>query len=72
MNFFKFMFYTFLGCVPWVFGLTYVSYLLGENWQRVGFFLRYLDYIAVSVIFGGGIYLYLRWHASRSSRTKNQ
>lgn len=72
MNFFKFTFYTFLGCAPWVFGLTYVGYLLGENWQRVGFFLRYLDYLVVLVIFGGGIYLYLRWLASRSFRTKNQ
>ena len=32
MNLARFTFYTLLGCVPWVFALTYFGNLLGENW----------------------------------------
>jgi membrane protein DedA with SNARE-associated domain len=68
MNFAKFSFYTFLGCVPWVFALTYVGYLLGENWDRVGSFLHYLDYAVALVFIVGAVYLFVRWRSFRSSR----
>lgn len=29
----KFTFYTFLGCLPWSFALTWAGLLLGENWE---------------------------------------
>ena len=29
----KFTFYTFLGCLPWSFALTWAGFLLGENWE---------------------------------------
>ncbi len=67
MNFAKFTFYTFLGCVPWVFALTYLGYLLGENWDRVGSFLHYLDYAVALAFIAGAIYLFVRWRSSRSS-----
>jgi len=35
MNFAKFTFYTFVGCVSWVLALTYLGYYLGENWDEV-------------------------------------
>jgi membrane protein DedA with SNARE-associated domain len=69
MNFAKFTFYTFLGCVPWVFALTYFGYLLGENWYRVGSYLRYLDYAVALALLAGIAYLFLRWRSARSSRT---
>src|SRR5215207_11511889 len=53
MNLARFTFYTFLGCVPWVFVLTYLGYVLGENWERIGSFLHYLDY-AVALAFVAG------------------
>ncbi len=68
MNFPKFTFYTFLGCVPWVFALTYLGYLLGENWDTVGDFLHYLDYAVALAVLVGAVYLFLRWRSSRSSR----
>jgi membrane protein DedA with SNARE-associated domain len=53
MNFAKFTFYTLLGCIPWVFALTYFGYVLGENWGRIGDFLHYLDYaVALAVLAG--------------------
>ncbi len=68
MNLAKFTFYTFVGCVPWVFALTYLGYYLGENWDEVGDFLHYLDYAVALAVLAGAVYLFLRWRSSRSSR----
>ncbi len=68
MNFAKFTFYTFVGCVPWVFALTYFGYYLGENWDQVGSYLHYLDYAVALVLLAGAVYLFVRWRSSRSSR----
>jgi membrane protein DedA with SNARE-associated domain len=68
MNLAKFTFYTFAGCVPWVFALTYLGYYLGENWDEVGDFLHYLDYAVALAVLAGAVYLFLRWRSSRSSR----
>ena len=68
MNFAKFTFYTFLGCVPWVFALTYLGYLLGENWEMIGDYLHYLDYVVALGVLAGAVYLFLRWRSSRSSQ----
>ena len=67
MNLAKFTFYTLVGCVPWVFGLTYLGYLLGENWEEVGAYLHYLDYAVALVLAVGAAYLLVRWRSSRSS-----
>ena len=68
MNFAKFTFYTFLGCVPWVFALTYLGYFLGENWEMIGDYLHYLDYAVALGVLAGAVYLFLRWRSSRSSQ----
>ena len=68
MNLVKFTVYTLAGCVPWVFALTYVGYLLGENWDRIGSVLHYLDYAVAAAFVAGAIYLFLRWRSSRSSK----
>ncbi len=67
MDFTRFTLYTFLGCVPWVFALTYLGYYLGENWDEVGTYLRYLDYVVALGALAGIVYLFLRWRSSRSS-----
>lgn len=67
MNFAKFTFYTFVGCVPWVFALTYFGYYLGENWDQVGAYLHYLDYAVALGVLAGAVYLFLRWRSSRPS-----
>jgi membrane protein DedA with SNARE-associated domain len=68
MNLAKFSFYTLIGCIPWVFALTYFGYYLGENWDEVGHFLHYLDYAVALAVLAGAVYLFLRWRSSRSSR----
>ena len=60
MNLARFAFYTLLGCVPWVFAHTYFGYLLGENWEKVGSFLHYLDYVVTLALVGGAVYLFAR------------
>src|SRR5919202_5435125 len=66
MNFARFTFYTLLGCVPWVFALTYFGYLLGENWEEVGAYLHYLDYAVALALVVGAVYVFVRWRFSRS------
>ncbi|MGH2765997.1 MAG: DedA family protein [Actinomycetota bacterium] len=46
MNFWKFTLYTFLGCLPWTFALTWAGVLLGDNWET---FLRYGDPISWAI-----------------------
>lgn len=67
MNFARFTLYTFLGCVPWVFALTYFGFVLGENWDRIGHFLHYLDYAVAAAFLVGVAYLFWRWRSARSS-----
>jgi membrane protein DedA with SNARE-associated domain len=61
MNFAKFIFYTLLGCIPWVCALTYFGYTLGENWETIGDYLHYLDYAVAAALVGGAIYVLWRW-----------
>jgi membrane protein DedA with SNARE-associated domain len=35
MNFWKFTLYTFLGCIPWTYALTYAGVIVKDNWHRV-------------------------------------
>jgi membrane protein DedA with SNARE-associated domain len=66
MNFAKFVLYTLLGCVPWVFALTYLGYTLGENWETIGDYLHYLDYAVAVALAGGAVYVLWRWRRSAS------
>jgi membrane protein DedA with SNARE-associated domain len=66
MNFVKFTLYTLLGCIPWVFALTYLGYTLGENWETIGDYLHYLDYAVAAALLGGAVYVLWRWRRSAS------
>jgi membrane protein DedA with SNARE-associated domain len=46
MNFWRFTLFTFLGCLPWTFALTWAGMLLGKNWET---FLRYGDPISWAI-----------------------
>ena len=67
MNFAKFTFYTLLGCIPWVFALTYFGYVLGENWATIGDYLHYLDYAVALALVAGAVYLFWLRRKSRSA-----
>jgi len=47
MPFAKFTLYTFLGCLPWTFALTWAGFLLGENWET---FLKYGEPVSIAIV----------------------
>ncbi len=50
MPFGKFTLYTFLGVIPWTYGLTYVGVVVQGNWRKV------LEYFNIpTLIIGGGL-----------------
>jgi LPXTG-motif cell wall-anchored protein len=65
MPFGKFTLYTFLGCIPWTFALTYLGVLVEDNWEKV------LGYFDVPTLIIGGLviaaaaYWYLRRRKER-------
>lgn len=44
MNFWRFTVYSFIGVLPWSFLLTYLGYLLGENWDKLTSYLHTANY----------------------------
>ena len=67
MPFGKFTLYTFLGVIPWTYALTYLGFVVGDNWERV---LHYFD--IPTLIIGGTLVLvaaiwYLRRRKARSA-----
>lgn len=64
----RFTLYTTLGCVPWVFALTAVGYVLGENWNSIiGSFSVASYVIAGLILVAGAAYLIRRRRAERHS-----
>lgn len=71
MNFTKFLIYTFLGSLPWCFALGLAGYKLGQNWHRVGTFLReyeVLVVIAAVVLIGYFVYRHMQRPGRGASR----
>ncbi len=60
MPFWRFTVLTFVGCLPWVFGLTFIGQQVGENWTQWKDSLHYVDYAVAAVIVIGVGYLLVR------------
>jgi membrane protein DedA with SNARE-associated domain len=65
MHFGKFTLYTFLGCLPWTFALTWAGMLLGDNWET---FLRYGD--PISWVIAGVSVVLIAWWLVRRFRAR--
>lgn len=61
MNFSKFVIYSFLGSVPWSFGLAYLGKKLGDHWNTLGVYFHKFDFAIVAVILIG-VAWYVRRH----------
>ena len=61
MNFSKFAVYSFLGSVPWSYGLAYVGMKLGEHWNTLGVYFHKFDF-AIVIIILIGVAWYIRRH----------
>ena len=66
MPFWRFSFYTILGCIPWSFALAWAGVLLGDNWEA---FIRSSQpfVIAIGVLLVGVIAWWL-WKRARAHR----
>lgn len=60
MNVLRFAVYTFLGSIPWCFGLAYIGAVLGENWHMLeGYFHKFDLLIGLGIL---GTIIYIVWH----------
>ncbi|WXG41870.1 MAG: DedA family protein [Candidatus Freyarchaeum deiterrae] len=43
----KFTLYTFVGSIPWDFALAYLGYTLGQNWNAIEGYFKYIDILII-------------------------
>jgi membrane protein DedA with SNARE-associated domain len=67
MPFWRFSLFTFLGCLPWVFMLTFIGKQAGDNWEKWKDNLHYVDYAVAAIIVLTAIYLIVRWRRNRNA-----
>jgi membrane protein DedA with SNARE-associated domain len=60
MPFWRFTVLTTLGCIPWIFMLTFIGQQVGEHWTDWKDSLHYVDYAVAAMIVLGVIYLLIR------------
>jgi membrane protein DedA with SNARE-associated domain len=60
MPFWRFSVLTLAGCIPWVFGLTFIGKQAGDNWEDWKDSLHYVDYAVGAGIVVALAYLFLR------------
>jgi membrane protein DedA with SNARE-associated domain len=60
MPFWRFSALTLIGCVPWVFTLTFIGKQAGDNWEKWKDSLHYVDYAVAALIVAAVVYLLLR------------
>ena len=60
MPFWRFSILTFLGCLPWVFMLTFIGKQVGDRWEDWKDSLHYFDYAVAAIIVVGVIYLIVK------------
>jgi membrane protein DedA with SNARE-associated domain len=67
MPFWRFTVLTTLGCIPWIFMLTWIGMQVGENWESWKDSLHYVDYAVLAMIVLGLAYLVVRNRRRRGS-----
>lgn len=66
-NFVVFVLLTFLGSLPWSWGLAYAGYLAGEHWEKIRSVMRPFDIPVILVIVALlGVYIYRHVKRSRA------
>jgi membrane protein DedA with SNARE-associated domain len=68
MGFWRFTFYTVLGCLPWCLALTWIGALLGERWETAERLMRPFAW-AIAVALAAGIAWWI-WHRIRTIRAE--
>jgi membrane protein DedA with SNARE-associated domain len=60
MPFWRFTVLTFVGCIPWVTGLTLAGRAVGDNWEDLRTQLHYFDYALILAAIGGIAYILIQ------------
>jgi membrane protein DedA with SNARE-associated domain len=61
MPFWRFTLFTFLGCLPWMFTLTFIGKQVGSRWEEWKDSLHYVDYAVAAIIVVAAVYLFVKW-----------
>ena len=61
---------TTLGCIPWIFMLTFLGKQVGDNWESWKDYLHYVDYAVAAAIVLFAIFLFVRWRRNRNDPLK--
>jgi membrane protein DedA with SNARE-associated domain len=59
---------TFLGTVPWCFGIAAAGWALGSSWKRFHHEFAYAEYAVIAAVLALLAYLILRWRSSKMAR----
>ena len=70
MNFKKFVFYSFVGSVPWTLMLAYVGYWLGPNWEDITGVFRGLDVLVIAAAAVIVLWYVIRLRNNRKKKTQ--
>jgi len=65
MPFWTFTVLTTLGCIPWIFMLTFIGMQVGDRWEQWKDSLHYVDYAVAALIVLGALYLFVKWRRGR-------
>ncbi len=63
-----FILFTILGSIPWNLSLVLAGYLLGENWEQIGVFLKRYEYLILGIL----VVVALAWIWLRFIRPRKQ
>ena len=63
----RFSFYTFVGCLPWSFGLAYGGFVLGRNWEKLADNVALAAYAIAAMLVGAAAVLLMRARRRRAA-----
>jgi membrane protein DedA with SNARE-associated domain len=64
----RFTVLTFLGCLPWCFGLAGIGWAIGSRWHSFHDNFRYVDYAVIAAVVLLAAYLGWRYWSSRTAK----
>ena len=68
----KFTIYTILGCAIWSTFLTYIGYILGENWRALETYFRKFEIVIIILLLLSAVwYIEKHFKIAKSLRSKN-
>ena len=71
MPFLRFSILTVLGCLPWVFMLTFIGQQVGVRWESWKDSLHYIDYAVAAAIVIGVVYLIVKQRRAKAQRVES-